>query len=117
MPCADIFVSHLSSLVEGFGLTILEALACGLTVVTGMDRLKSAVFEQSEAIIFVQKDDSEAVGKAINRFATQSRRTSKYAVKLASEFSIEKSMRSLEKILLACSASPSRRGLSQLSAC
>ena len=103
MPCGDIFVSHLSSLVEGFGLTIIEALACGLTVIIGRDRITSTVLPPSSAIVLVQKDDPRAVAYAIKRYSVLLETESIEAREVANKFSVEKTMKALENVLVTCS--------------
>jgi glycosyltransferase involved in cell wall biosynthesis len=72
---SDLFVSHVSSLMEGVGLTVLEAIACGVPVIVGNDpvsfaRLKSVAH-------FVKKDDSSALAGAILALLDQDLRSEK----------------------------------------
>lgn len=61
----DVFVSHVSTSVEGHGLTVVEAMACGAPTVTGRDRIKEALFRDGEDLVFVPKDDPVALARAV----------------------------------------------------
>lgn len=62
---SDLFVSHVSSLVEGVGLTVLEAIACGIPAVVGFDRIS---YELLNGVAhFVEKDSPSALAEQIIR--------------------------------------------------
>ena len=60
---ADVLVSP--SLYEGFGLTILEAMACGLAVITS--NVTSLPEVAGDAAILVEPTDVEAIAQGIER--------------------------------------------------
>lgn len=62
---ADVFVSHVGTAVEGHGLTVIEAMACGAPTVTGDDRIKREVFTDGTDLVFVPKDDPKALARAV----------------------------------------------------
>jgi glycosyltransferase involved in cell wall biosynthesis len=64
LPLADIFVSHVSSLGDGHGQTILEAMASGIPTITGRDAITEKVFAEDE-ILLINKDDPKAIAEAI----------------------------------------------------
>lgn len=61
----DIFITHLSNLVKGHGLTTLEAMSAKVPVVTGYDSIKAKFFKHKHDIYYVKKDDTMALIKAI----------------------------------------------------
>jgi len=62
---SDLFVSHVSSLVEGVGLTVYEAMSCGLPVIVGSDRLSYRLL--SGVACFVEKDNPSVLAREIVR--------------------------------------------------
>lgn len=60
---SDLFVSHLSSLVEGVGVNVLEALSCGLPVIVGSDPVSRSLLKG--VAHFVRKDDPSALAEEI----------------------------------------------------
>lgn len=66
-PAADVFVSHVSGIAHGHGLTVLEAMATGVATVTGADPYKNVLFEHERDLLLVQKDDPAALGEALAR--------------------------------------------------
>ena len=62
---ATVYVGHVSSLVEGLGQTVFEAMMSGLPVVVGKDRISERIVEDGKSGILVQKDDPAATAKAI----------------------------------------------------
>ena len=62
---SDLFVSHVSSLVEGVGLTVYEAMSCGLPVIVGSDRVSCHLL--SDVAYFVEKDSPSVLAKEITR--------------------------------------------------
>jgi glycosyltransferase involved in cell wall biosynthesis len=60
---SDLFVSHVSSLVEGVGLAVLEATACGVPVIVGDDPISRA--RLNGVAHFVKKDDPSALAHEI----------------------------------------------------
>lgn len=66
---SDLFVSHVSSLMEGFGLTVPEAIACGVPVIVGYDSLSSN--RLSSIAHFVPKDNPPALAQMILRLLNE----------------------------------------------
>lgn len=64
---ADVFVSHVSGIAHGHGLTVLEAMATGVATVTGADPYKDKLFEHGKDALLVRKDDPAALGEAFAR--------------------------------------------------
>ena len=102
LPMADIFVSHVSSVIVGYGRTILEAMASKIPVVTGRDFIKEKVFVEDEEIVFVRKDDPESIAERIRELALNDRKRriigEKARKKVLKEFAIEGNMEKLERI-------------------
>lgn len=71
LPMADVFVSHVSSLVSGVGLTVLEAMARGLPVIVGRDEVTSAMIECGEEVLCVRKDDPSELAECMVTLANQ----------------------------------------------
>jgi len=69
LPIGDIFVSHVSSLVDGHGQTILEAMGSGIPTITGRDPIKERLFEDDE-IVLIDKDSPAAIAEAIIALVT-----------------------------------------------
>ena len=61
---ADVFVSHVTSSLDGHGLTILEAMATGVATVSGADRIKSKVFDGKRDLMLIPKDDADEIARA-----------------------------------------------------
>jgi len=76
---ADIFMTHVSSLVPGFGLTILEAMAAGVPVITGFDAIKQKFFTHGQDIYYVKKDDPQDLLKAVINLCQNSELRAKIA--------------------------------------
>jgi glycosyltransferase involved in cell wall biosynthesis len=57
----DVFITHLSRLVDGYGLTILEAMSAGVPVITGYDIIKAKIFKHKHDIYYIKKDDPMAL--------------------------------------------------------
>jgi glycosyltransferase involved in cell wall biosynthesis len=66
MAAADVFVYP--SLFEGFGLPVLEAMACGTPVITSDRASLSEV--AGDAAVIVPPDDAEQLAQAIERIVT-----------------------------------------------
>ena len=62
---ADIYVGHVSSLVEGLGQTVFEAMMSGLPVVAGDDAISRKIITDGSNGILVPKDDEAALADAI----------------------------------------------------
>lgn len=67
-PIGDIFVSHVSTLVEGHGQTILEAMSSGLATITGRDTIKEKIFKKDE-LILIEKDNPSTIAEAVVQLA------------------------------------------------
>ena len=62
---ADVFISHVSPMVEGHGLTIIEAMSSGIPVITGRDTIKEKLFKHKRDVFFIDKDDPLQIVDAI----------------------------------------------------
>jgi len=102
LPVADVFVSHVSSLVQGVGLTVLEALAEGLPVILGLDTITEKIGKCSEELMCVRKDDPEALADCMIELAMNPRRRLELSLagrRMATrEFSLAKRIRMIEEI-------------------
>lgn len=63
---ADAYAGHVSSLVEGLGQTVFEAMMSGLPVVAGDDSISRKIIRTGVNGILVPKDDPAALAEAIN---------------------------------------------------
>jgi glycosyltransferase involved in cell wall biosynthesis len=61
---ADVFVSHVTSSLDGHGLTILEAMATGVATISGADRIKGKVFDGTRDLMLIPKDSADAIAEA-----------------------------------------------------
>lgn len=106
LPVADIFVSHVSSLIQSHGRTILEAMASGIPTITGLDDDKAKLFKADE-IVFVSKDSPEEIAQAIISLQANDSRRKRLAEKgrtrICKDFSIPSSMSRLERLLRSLS--------------
>lgn len=104
-PVADVFVSHVSSLVEGIGLTILEAMANGLAVIVGEDQITSKILECGEDVLCVKKDDPRALAEAMASLAKDSQRRRILSVagrhRVIKDFSLKTRISKLEAVYSA----------------
>lgn len=103
MNCADIFVSHVASLVDGVGNNVLEALASGLPCVVGEDEITLRLFSNGVNALLVKKDSPSDIADGILRLlsdpelpAQLSRNARTIAV---DNFSIEAQFGKMEAIL------------------
>jgi len=99
----------LPSLSEGFGLTALEAMACGTpVVVSNRSSLPEVV---GDAALFVDPDDPASIASAIRRLFTDDTLAKLHAelgLARASLFSWEKTARAVQAILHRVIETPNR---------
>ncbi|UCE92295.1 MAG: glycosyltransferase family 4 protein [Methanobacteriota archaeon] len=62
---ADVYAGHVSSLVEGLGQTVFEAMMSGLPVVVGDDAISRKIITDDVNGILVPKDDPLAVADSV----------------------------------------------------
>lgn len=62
---ADVYVSHVSSKMDGIGQTAMEAMMCGLPVVVGRDHITQKLIADGVSGILVQKDNPDMLAEAI----------------------------------------------------
>jgi len=62
---ADVYAGHLSTMVEGLGQTVFEAMMSGLPVVTGRDRISEKIISDGVNGILVPKEDASALASAV----------------------------------------------------
>jgi len=102
LPAADVFISHVSSLIIGYGRTILEAMVSEIPVITGRDSIKEKVFCEDKEIIFVKKDNPKSIAEEIRQLISNNERRriiGKEARKRTlKDFSVEENMEKFEKI-------------------
>lgn len=94
-------VLALSSFREGFGDVIVEAMACGLPVVSTNCAGPSEIIENGKNGILVPRSDERALAKGIlqvlnNSFLAQ--KLSKQGLNRAKDFSVEKSIKEYEEV-------------------
>jgi glycosyltransferase involved in cell wall biosynthesis len=103
MNSAHIFVSHVSSLVDGVGNNVLEALASGLPCIVGEDEISSTIFRNGVDALLVRKDDPNEIASAILKLLRNSKlsmQLSQNARRLALEkFSLKVQLKKVETIL------------------
>lgn len=109
---ADVFVSHVTSSLEGHGLTVLEAMATGVATVSGTDSIKEACFAGGDDLLLVPKDDDAPLADALERLvrdpALRAALGKGGREKTVRDFSIETQV---DRILAELRAlSPARRG-------
>ena len=63
---ADIYAGHVSSLVEGLGQTVFEAMMSGLPVIAGEDAISRKIIDSGVSGVLVRKDDPAALSLAIS---------------------------------------------------
>jgi glycosyltransferase involved in cell wall biosynthesis len=102
--CAsDFFVSHVSSLVDGVGITVLEAASAGKPVICGRDRISGRIFGHAKDVWLVEKDDAHALAAAMEKMASdqelRSRIGSAARRKAEREFSMAHALNRLQSIL------------------
>ncbi len=101
LSSSDFFVSHVSSLVEGVGFTILEAMAAGKPVICGEDRITKSLFK--DEVFLVKKDDPSFLIPAITKLVDSEQlriETGKKALgKVRSDFSMTASLNKIDRIL------------------
>jgi len=102
---SDIFLDNLSNIVKGHGISILEAMASGVPVITGRDEIKEKAFVEGEEILFAEKDDPKDIAEKIVSLVFDSKKREELSLRgrkrVVADFSVEKHMQILEKILLS----------------
>lgn len=100
---SDIFCSHCSTLVEGVGNNVIEALAVGLPCIVGEDSITKNIFQNYENGILVRKDKPQEIANAIcyllndeNKRKEISNKARKLAI---DEFSLATQMNKLKYII------------------
>ena len=97
---ADFFV--LSSRIEGFGMVVIEAMECGLPVISfALPCIKEIITEEDDGVL-VESYDVQDMAKAMERLAQNSELRRKIGInakKRAKEFSIEKIIKKWEEII------------------
>ena len=62
---ADVYVGHVSSMVEGLGQTVFEAMMSGLPVVVGSDAISKRIITDAVNGRLVPKDDPSALAECV----------------------------------------------------
>lgn len=62
---ADVYVGHVSSMVEGLGQTVFEAMMSGLPVVAGSDNISKTIIADGVSGLLVPKDNPKEVAEAV----------------------------------------------------
>jgi len=106
MNASDIFVSHVSSLVDGFGISVFEALSSGLPCIIGKDNISSKLLTDRFNAILIEKDRHDLIASAIielignedlaRKIGKNSRKTS------VDTFSIEKQFKEMTHLIEKC---------------
>lgn len=97
---ADLFV--MSSHYEGFPMTLIEAMACGLPVISTRWQGASEIIRDGIDGILVGLNDPEALATAMNRLISdplERRRLGEHAVEVSKRFDMDKIMGVWEKLL------------------
>jgi len=103
LPIADVLIDNVSRLYDGYGITILEAMASGIPVITGRDSIKERVFTEGKEVIFCRKDDPEDIAQKILPLVFDSKKRKELSIngrsRVVSDHSVERHMELLERIL------------------
>jgi glycosyltransferase involved in cell wall biosynthesis len=103
LPVADILIDDVSSLYEGYGFTMLEAMASGIPVISGRDSIKENAFVEKENIIFCRKDDPKDIADKVLKLIYDPVKRKELSVNsqkwVYSHYSLRKNMERLERIL------------------
>ena len=98
---AELFVCP--SRVEGFGMALCEAMACGLAVIAADADGPRAILRDGENGLLVPREDSRALAAAMERLMTDAdlrSRLGKRAAEVTSRFSLERILPQWEALLL-----------------
>jgi glycosyltransferase involved in cell wall biosynthesis len=105
LPIADVFISHVSSLVKGVGLVVLEALASGIPTIVGEDELTSRLFRCGLELICVKKDDPAELGERMISLINDPERRCGLSVagrrKALADFSLADRINRIERLFLS----------------
>jgi len=101
---ADVFV--LPSLYEGFGMPVLEAMACGCPVVTS--NVSSLPEVAGDAAVLVDPNSVESITRGIKEALNDKQSLSTKGIEQAKQFDWDKTARETYKIIASIAAHPSR---------
>jgi len=106
MNASDIFVSHVSSLVDGIGISVFEALSSGLPCIIGKDNISSKLLIDRFDAILIEKDRPDLIASAITELIDNEELASKIgknARKTSIDtFSIEKQFKEMTRLIEKC---------------
>jgi glycosyltransferase involved in cell wall biosynthesis len=106
MNASDIFVSHVSSLVDGVGISVFEALSSGLPCIIGKDNISSKLLKDRFNAILIEKDRPDLIASAITELIDNEELASKIggnARKTSLDtFSIEKQFKEMAQLIEKC---------------
>jgi glycosyltransferase involved in cell wall biosynthesis len=102
LPVADIYSSHTSSLVEGIGIVVLEAMSAGLPVIVGRDKITSKILRNGYDSLLIEKDNPEVLANEILKLLRNKHRCKQLgnsaSTAVMRNFSKERQLKKLEEI-------------------
>jgi glycosyltransferase involved in cell wall biosynthesis len=102
LPIADVYSSHTSSLVEGIGIVVLEAMSAGLPVIIGKDKITEKILKNNYNSILLKKDNPKSIANEIVNLLKNEQKRRKigdFAHKtIMKNFSKEKQLKMVEGI-------------------
>jgi len=105
LKVSDIFVSHCSSLVEGIGNNVIEAIATGIPCIIGYDNINNRIFKTDYNAILVEKDNPKAVADAVIKLIKNKQMLKKISQNSRAlalqEFSIDSNLNKMLEIILS----------------
>lgn len=99
---ADVFL-HVPILEEGFGITVIEAMACGKICVCSKSGALPEIIRERENGFLVEKNDAKGIYECLKYIHSLSREEKYYvkenAVKRATDFSIDRFVNRLDELI------------------
>ena len=94
---SDLFVS--TSRIEGFGIAHVEALACGLPILSTKTAGPDEMIEEGENGFFIEESTPQAVASGMEKVAGHLAKLAPNAAPTASRYDIERTVRAYESLI------------------